>query len=114
MAPAAPVISGPTAGSTTSDNTPTVSGTAEPGSTVKVTDGPGGPLLCTAVADVSGNWTCDVTTPLTNGPHTLVATATDPAGNTGSPTTRPFNVSNTAPSISSPTPGQPTNVTTRP
>lgn len=88
-APAAPVITSPTDGSTTTDTTPTVTGTAEPGSTVTVTEGG---IVCTAVANGAGNWTCTPTTPLGVGPHTLSATAADAAGNTSSPDTATFTV----------------------
>ncbi len=91
-------------GSTTVDGvaptTPTVnlsngsslSGTAEPGSTVILTDGNGNPIaevtadgsgnpIGQVTADGSGNWSFTPTTPLPNG--TVVnATATDASGNT--------------------------------
>ncbi|EON23571.1 adhesin protein [Nocardioides sp. CF8] len=89
-APAAPVITSPADGSSTEDTTPTVSGTAEPGSTVTVTEG--STVICTAVADAAGNWSCTPTTPLSNGPHTLGATATDAAGNTSPADTVTFTV----------------------
>ena len=103
VAPAAPVISTPASGSTTSDNTPTVTGTSEPNSTVNVSEN--GTLLCTATTDTSGSWSCEVSTPLSNGPHVLQATATDAGGNTGPSASRPFNVSNTTPTISIPSTG---------
>jgi hypothetical protein len=90
VAPAAPTVTAPTNNGSTNDSTPTVSGTAEPGSTVRVTDN--GNPVCTAVADAGGNWSCDAAAPLSEGPHTLGVTATDPAGNTSPPTTRPFSV----------------------
>ncbi|MBJ7347507.1 MAG: hypothetical protein JHC87_02920 [Thermoleophilaceae bacterium] len=82
VAPAAPVISSPASGSSTNDSTPTVSGTAEAGSTVKVYDGAS--LVCTTTADGAGNWTCD-TSALADGPHALTAKATDDAGNQSGP-----------------------------
>ena len=63
----------------TNDNTLTLTGTAEASATVKVYDG--ATLLGTATADGSGNWTY-TTAALTNGAHSLTATATDVAGNT--------------------------------
>ncbi len=73
VAPAAPVVE-PSNGSE-------ISGTAEPGSTITLTDGSGNPIGQTT-ADGSGNWSYSHGTPLANG--TVVnATATDPAGNTG-------------------------------
>ncbi|WP_253249364.1 Ig-like domain-containing protein, partial [Pseudomonas putida] len=71
-APAAPVVN-PTNGTT-------LSGTAEPGSTVTLTDGNGNPIG-QATADGSGNWSFTPSTPLPNG-SVVNATATDPTGNT--------------------------------
>jgi|GEM_PF-6389175 len=81
--PAAPVITGPANGSTTSDSTPPLSGTSEPGATVVVSEG--GTVLCTATADTTGAWSCTPATPMTDGPHTITAVATDGAGNTSTP-----------------------------
>ena len=63
----------------TNDNTLTLTGTTEAGSVVKVYDGV--TLLGSVTADGSGNWTY-TTAALTNGAHSLTATATDVAGNT--------------------------------
>ncbi|MDV6552173.1 Ig-like domain repeat protein, partial [Pseudomonas aeruginosa] len=73
QAPAAPVVN--------PSNGTTLSGTAEPGATVTLTDGSGNPIG-QVTADGSGNWSFTPSTPLADG--TVVnATATDPAGNTG-------------------------------
>ena len=64
----------------TNDNTLTLTGTAEANSTVKVFDGT--TLLNSVVANASGAWTY-TTAALPDGPHSLTATATDAAGNTG-------------------------------
>ncbi|NJM42245.1 MAG: adhesin, partial [Anaerolineae bacterium] len=107
-APVSPAIVAPTAGSTLSDTTPTISGTGEPSSTVKVTDGVGGPTLCTTTVQADGTWSCTSPFALSDGPHTLAATATDPAGNTSAPTTRPITIDSTVPAtpaITSPAPG---------
>ncbi|MCO2200349.1 BapA prefix-like domain-containing protein [Pseudomonas aeruginosa] len=73
QAPAAPVVN--------PSNGTTLSGTAEPGATVTLTDGNGNPIG-QVTADGSGNWSFTPSTPLADG--TVVnATATDPAGNTG-------------------------------
>ncbi|MCY0405858.1 Ig-like domain-containing protein [Pseudomonas aeruginosa] len=73
QAPAAPVLN--------PSNGTTLSGTAEPGATVTLTDGSGNPIG-QVTADGSGNWSFTPSTPLADG--TVVnATATDPAGNTG-------------------------------
>ena len=85
-APAAPVIvsfstdSGVVGDGITNDNTLTLTGTAEAGSTIKVYDG--ATLLGSAVASGTGAWSC-TTAALASGGHSLTATATDAAGNTG-------------------------------
>ncbi len=63
----------------TSDNTPTLSGSAEAGSAVSVFDGT--TLLKTVTATAEGTWTA-TTEALANGTHTLTSQATDRAGNT--------------------------------
>ncbi|MBN8232186.1 OmpA family protein [Corallococcus macrosporus] len=106
-APIAPVIASPTANQTVATQTPTLSGTAEPNSAVTVREGT--TVLCTATANSSGAWSCTSST-LTDGPHTLTATARDAAGNTGPASTAvPFSVDTTAPAIpvvTAPTSGQ--------
>ncbi|MCO3319868.1 BapA prefix-like domain-containing protein [Pseudomonas aeruginosa] len=75
VAPATPTVD--------PSNGTTLSGTAEPGATVTLTDGNGKPIG-QVTADGSGNWTFTPSTPLPNG--TVVnATATDPSGNASSP-----------------------------
>ncbi|MBG6796087.1 BapA prefix-like domain-containing protein, partial [Pseudomonas aeruginosa] len=75
VAPATPTVA--------PSNGTTLSGTAEPGSSVTLTDGNGNPIG-QVTADGSGNWTFTPSTPLPNG--TVVnATATDPSGNASSP-----------------------------
>ena len=78
--PAAPVITAPTNGTLTNNNTPTVTGTAEPGVTITV-DGPGS-QTCSAVADINGDWSCTLDSALPDGNNQLDASATDGAGNT--------------------------------
>ncbi|EQC2604048.1 Ig-like domain-containing protein [Enterobacter hormaechei] len=58
----------------------TVTGTAEPGSTVTLKDADGN-TIGTGKAGSDGNFTIDLGTPLTNGEQ-ITATATDPSGNT--------------------------------
>ena len=110
-APPAPLVTGPAAGSSTDDSTPTVAGTGEPGATITVRDGAA--TLCSAVADASGNWSC-TSTALGDGLHSVTTTATDPAGNTGPASSAvPFTIDTTpaaAPVVSSPAPGSSTNV----
>ena len=69
-----------TGGAITDDATPTLSGTAEAGSTVKVYDN--ATLIGSTVADAAGAWSVTPTTALTDGAHNLSATQTDTAGNT--------------------------------
>ncbi|MCT1118982.1 Ig-like domain-containing protein [Pseudomonas aeruginosa] len=75
VAPAAPVID--------PSNGTEISGTAEAGATVILTDGGGNPIG-QATADGSGNWTFTPSTPLANG-TVINAVAQDPAGNTSGP-----------------------------
>jgi hypothetical protein len=79
----------------TSDNTLTLTGTAEANSTVKVYDG--ATLLGSATANTSGAWSL-TTAALTDGAYNLTATATDVAGNT-SATTSALSLSATAPGL---------------
>jgi parallel beta-helix repeat protein len=90
VAPGAPVIasfstdSGALGDHITNDNTLTLAGMAQAGSTVKVYDG--GTLLGSTSANGSGAWSY-TTAALTNGGHNLTATATDAVGNTGAAST---------------------------
>src|SRR5262249_39484338 len=85
-APAAPAISsfspdtGTVGDGITSSTVLTLTGTAEANATVKVYDGV--TLLGTATANGSGAWSYTTAT-LSNATHSLTATATDAAGNTG-------------------------------
>jgi hypothetical protein len=108
-APAAPVVTAPTGGSLTNDNTPTITGTAEPNASVAVLVDAGS--VGTVSADGAGVWTYTLTAEqaLTDGSHTVTARATDVAGNTGPLSAGvPFTVDATAPSapvITSPSSG---------
>lgn len=93
--PPPPTITGPANNSTTSSQTPPISGTAEPGNTVTVKEG--ATVICTATADANGNWTCTPTTPLRDGPHTIIVTAADHAGNTSPAVSSAFTIDTTAP-----------------
>src|SRR6185437_11909807 len=64
----------------TSDNTLTLTGTAEANASVKVFDG--ATLLGSAIANGAGAWSY-TTAALANGVHSLTAIATDAAGNAG-------------------------------
>ncbi|WP_019520168.1 Ig-like domain-containing protein, partial [Faucicola boevrei] len=69
-----------------SDDGKTITGTAEPNSTVEIdTNGDGQPDITTK-ADENGNYTAPLDKPLTNG-ETVTARAKDPAGNISAPAT---------------------------
>ena len=75
------------------DDTVVITGMGEPGSTVSVTldDGVNAPITVTAVVDGSGNWqTADIDiSGFADGPVSVVAFATDVAGNPGPAATHP-------------------------
>jgi hypothetical protein len=79
--PAAPVVVVPASGASLRSGVVTVTGTAEPGSTVTVIVDSA--LAGTVVADASGAWSLPVPTTLADGVHTASARATDQAGNVG-------------------------------
>lgn len=79
-APAAPVILVPASGAQLSASPAAISGTAEPDSQVTVREG--STELCTATTDAAGQWSCAPSTTLTEGAHSVTATAVDSAGNT--------------------------------
>ncbi|MDP5160239.1 BapA/Bap/LapF family large adhesin, partial [Enterobacter ludwigii] len=66
-------------GDPTNDATPTLSGTAEANSVVKIFDG--GTQIAVVTADGTGAWTFTPDTALGEGPHAFTVTATDPQGN---------------------------------
>ena len=92
--PAAPLIMsatddvGPIKGALTSnmqsdDSTPTLFGTAEPGSKITVLDS--GQAIGTTTTDDAGNWQFTPSPPLNQGSHGITAIATDVAGNPSQP-----------------------------
>jgi len=107
-APTTPVVTTPAQGGTGVSSTPVFSGTAEVGSVVEVTVD--GTVVCAATTNAQGEWSCTITTPLSNGTHRVTATATDATGNV-SPTSadRTFSVTTgggvIAPVIASPANG---------
>lgn len=107
VAPTAPSFSSPVSGNVINDATPAINGAAEAGSSVSVKEGT--ITVCSATAGVSDTWSCTPSPALSEGTHTLVATATDPAGNTSAiSANHSFTVDTTAPeapSVSSPTDG---------
>nr|WP_162488207.1 ELWxxDGT repeat protein [Azospirillum lipoferum] len=107
-APAAPgLAAGSDNGSPTSDRItsvtrPTLTGTAEPNSTVNVILD--GALIGTVTAGADGIWSFTVATALSDGDHSVQTTATDRAGNTGTSPSQSFTVRTTTPAA----PGAPT------
>lgn len=97
-APAVPVWTSPANGASWNDTTPTISGTAEPGSTVTITlDGSD---AGTVIVAAGGTWTWTPTTALSEGGHTVQARAADAAGNVSVVSAaRTFTVDMTAPVI---------------
>jgi MYXO-CTERM domain-containing protein len=73
ITPGAPVISSPASGSLTNNARPAFNGTAPPSAEVEVREG--GNVLCSAVADTSGTWSCVPTAALAEGSHEVTATA---------------------------------------
>jgi hypothetical protein len=65
----------------TMNASPTLTGAAEPNSTVTLYDTDDISVLGTAVANASGAWEITPGNPLAEGAHTLTVTATDAAGN---------------------------------
>ncbi|MFY9995003.1 MAG: BapA/Bap/LapF family large adhesin [Leclercia sp.] len=67
-----------TNGQSTDDTTPTLTGTAQPFSTITLYDNT--TLLATVTTNSAGVWTYTPTTPLANGPHAFTATAGNAVG----------------------------------
>ncbi|MCE9667574.1 Ig-like domain-containing protein [Myxococcus stipitatus] len=86
-APAVAVV-GPAEGEMVRTNSPTYTGTAEPGSEVTVSVD--GVVVGTVPADAAGNWTLGPIGSLSEGAHSVSATATDAAGNTSAPDRNDF------------------------
>lgn len=68
-----------TSGQATNDNTPTISGTGQAGSTIHILNN--GTQIGTAIVDGAGSWSFTPTTPLDDGSYSLRVYATDAAGN---------------------------------
>jgi hypothetical protein len=74
-----PITDPITSGTTTDDNTPTYSGTAEPGTTLIIYDN--GLEIGRVPVDGFGNWSYTPAQPLADGPHSFSTEVVDAAGN---------------------------------
>ena len=93
-APAAPVVIAVANGATVYTDKPTLSGTAEPNSTLTIYID-GSSVSSSVSVNGSGSWSHTLLSGLANGVHAVVATATDAAGNVGvASTTNTFMVIN--------------------
>ncbi|MCL2803898.1 MAG: Ig-like domain-containing protein [Micrococcales bacterium] len=79
QAPITVKATGPSLKPEPSDGT-VINGEGDAGDTITVTD-KGGKVLCTAVVDLNGRWSCKLSQKLAEGTMVTI-TATDPAGNT--------------------------------
>jgi hypothetical protein len=102
-APAAPTAvlasvsdTGTLGDSLTRDNTPTLSGSGNPGDTITVKNA-AGTVIATAVVNANGSWAATPTTALPDGLNNLAVTAADPAGNTSPATALPITIDTAAP-----------------
>ena len=83
-------------GATTDDTEPVLNGTGHAGDLIKIYDG--AVLIGSAVVASDGTWSVHPVVELNNGPHTLVATATNLAGTQGAASDGfTFTVATTAP-----------------
>ncbi|MBL4608933.1 MAG: hypothetical protein JKY01_14040 [Pseudomonadales bacterium] len=103
VAPAAPIITSPIAGSLSIQNQISVSGTSEAWADIVVYDNGGS--LCSALAGTDGVWACNSPV-MSDAAHPLTAIASDAAGNSSTPSSSITVIIDanapTAPVISSP------------
>lgn len=93
-------ISAPADGSLSNDNTPTVTGTVEPGAMLVVVVRDAQNMIVQTLSpmvDAQGNWTADAAQ-LPDGAYTIEATASDAAGNTSTATSG-VTIDTTAPAL---------------
>ena len=98
----APTVSINTSGGTTNQNVQLISGSVDigdVGATVNIYDNGGLTPVATTTVLAGGNWSTDVT--LASGPNSLIAKVTDGAGNAGTSNTVTFDLSTTAPTVTS-------------
>jgi len=112
--PAPPVIKTPANGTITQDTMPFIVGTGIPNATLHLVIDGGTPIDISV--DSAGNWSYTPLSPLSEGPHNLVATQTTPAGTTsGVSATNNFTIDITSPAapvITSPSNGEELNIET--
>ena len=83
-------------GDSTSDTTPTITGTGEPGALVTVDDGNG--HTCTDTVDASGNWSCNISPAHNDGDTpTYIVSQVDDAGNVSPTDSVSITIDTTAP-----------------
>ncbi len=101
--PPAPVIISPTSGAILNTASPTISGTSSSaGLTITLLVG-GSPNGATT-SSVAGNWSLTPGTALSEGPHTLTATAGNSSGTSGLSNSVPIVIDTLAPVVSNPAP----------
>lgn len=100
VAPEAPVITTPVAGSTVTVAAPTFTGTAEANAIIKMAIGQ---KTYSANATSTGAYSIIMSDSLENGTYTASITATDAAGNVSSAATRTFTISVVVPDTEAPT-----------
>lgn len=93
--PSAVLILTPAKDASVSGQMPTISGKAPAGATVTITIY-STPTTVTVTADANGNWKYTPTVPLESGPHTIVASAQDPASGTNQTASSSFVVAGTS------------------
>eukprot|EP01031_Cornospumella_fuschlensis_P053679 gene53679-biopygen30238 len=111
VAPAAPGAilnaisdSGTQGDNTTTDNTPTLSGTGTPGNTISIKDAAGN-VIATAVVAANGTWMATPVNPLPVGLNNLSVIETNPAGMTSAPTALPLTIQSAVVPVAPAAPG---------
>jgi|GEM_PF-146385 len=95
----APSTGNVASGGDTNDNTPTLKGTAEPGTIITISDN-GTPLLPPVTADSNGDWTFTPLLPLADGDHVFTATANNGVGTSGPSTSFTIDIDTVPPTLS--------------
>jgi outer membrane protein assembly factor BamB len=107
VVPAAPAISSPSTGTSTTNGAVTVSGNADPGATVNLFDGSS--ALASTAGDATGHFSIVVT--LAIGPHSLTATQTVNGETSAASSAVSIDVKPAVPTITSPADGFDINLT---